>query len=136
MIAAPANMKDKLVGLAKFATDERKCFNFYKNDFVDPDSAYVTHSFIWTKKDELSSGSEYADRAYQKYEAMINVEVFAKNNMGGYVKEYVTCPLVNGSFDLHEASVYKSNSGIQAPAATEPLDVPPATPPLDDHTDK
>lgn len=114
---APANMKDKLVGVVTFASDERRCFNFHKADFIDPDSAYVRDSFIWTKKNELSIGSKYPDPAYQKYEAMINVEVLAKNRMGGYVKEYVTCPLVNGSFNSDEAFMYKSER--DTPAAVE-----------------
>ena len=50
---APANMKDKLIGLIEFNSDARKCFNFHKEDFIDPDSAYLDSSYVWTKKDEL-----------------------------------------------------------------------------------
>ena len=46
-------MKDKLIGVATFASNERQCFNFHKDDFTDPDSAYLVSSFVWTKQDEL-----------------------------------------------------------------------------------
>lgn len=116
---APANMKDKLIGIVQFTTDERQCFNLYKDDFTDPDSAYVSDSFVWSKQDEIKTGTEYPDPVYDKYDATITVEVFAKNRMGGYVKEYVKCPLVNGHFDSHEAFIYKTS-----PTPVEQLAVP------------
>lgn len=119
-ILAPANIKDKLIGVATFATNERQCFNFHKSDFNDPDSAYLEDSFIWTKEDELSSvGQALAREAYLKHDAILNIKVRAKNRMGAYVQEYVECPLVNGRFDESAAASLSTDPLASLPAVVE-----------------
>jgi hypothetical protein len=133
-ILAPANMKDKLIGVATFATNERQCFNFHKKYFIDPDSAYFESSYILTRKDKLESYKElnlYTDPAFDKYEAMLNIQVKAKNHMGGYVTEHVECPIINGRFNEFEADSNRRNPEAlfeRAPAAAEAA---PAALPVD-----
>ena len=98
---APAAMKDKLIGLTTFATNERRCFNFHKDDFNDPDSAYIDHSFI-SQKDNRSHA--FLSREYKE---MLQVKVRVKNQMGAYDWDYVSCPLVEGKFDETASRLYK-----------------------------
>lgn len=141
---APAQTKDKIIGLASFATDERRCFNYHRSSFVDPESAYVADSYIWTKENELHSMKVVAspgdniedmmDQVFKKYDAILRVNAYAKNRMGGYVSETVECPLIDGHFDEHAAFMYKYdkkelNALPVAPAAEAlPDDRPMAAP--------
>jgi hypothetical protein len=108
-----------VIGVFTFATDERRCFNFHKKDFIDPESAYLDSSFIWTKKDEQETAKEHASSVFDNYEAVLNVKVFARNRMGGYVSNYLECPLVNGHFDEHAAFMFQYESTPQAAPAAE-----------------
>lgn len=105
--AGPAYLKDRIRGVVTFATDERRCFSFHKDDFKDPETAYVESSYVWTKANETKSSQYYTDPVFTKYDAVIKVKVRAKNAMGGYVSEHVECPLVNSSFDEYAASMHR-----------------------------
>jgi len=90
--------RDRIVGLVAFATDERKCFNYYKDDdyFKDPDSAYIDSSTILTKKNDKEELKLYYPHILDKkssFNSIIEVNVFAKNSMGGYVSDKIECPL-------------------------------------------
>ncbi len=104
---APAHVKDRVVGAATFATNERQCFEYYRKDFNDPDSAYLVGSRIWTRDDERQYNAAKPDRIFETYEAMLTVEARAKNKMGGYVQVSLGCPLVHGEFDDLAAGIYR-----------------------------
>ena len=94
-VVAPANMKDKVVGVMTFASAERQCFNYHKeNYFKDPDSAYIENGFIRTKEEV-----EINPSAFVEFDSYVILNVQAKNSMGGYGSELITCPLLNDRFD-------------------------------------
>jgi TPR repeat protein len=92
-------MKDKVVGLITFSSAERQCFNYYKDNFKDADTAYIKGSSILTKKTglEIMGGNPY--EIYEKFDSYVVVNVQAKNSMGGYGSELIKCPLVDNRFD-------------------------------------
>lgn len=106
-LLAPAAIKDRLVGLATFNTDERQCFNLYKEHLNDPESAYLEKSFVWTKEWEAKYRGVNPDPIYKKYDSVLKVQIRAKNRMGGYVDQWVQCPLLNGRFDRHTTEMYR-----------------------------
>jgi len=114
LLFASAPAKDHLVGLVTFATDERQCFNLYKEDFYDPATAYVEESFVWTKaKEEQMSKPSLRNPLYYKYDTVLNVKVHAKNRMGGYVVNWLVCPLLNGRFDRHTVEMYRIDEDMK-----------------------
>ena len=124
VILAPANMKDKLIGVATFATNERQCFNFHKKYFIDPDSAYVDSSYVQSRKEQLEikkSVGFYIDHDFDKYGAMMYLKVKAKNAMGGYVTENVECPIVSGSFNKFAAESNRQNPEPILEPGAEPM---------------
>ena len=100
-VLAPAYMKDKFSGIITFASNERKCFNFYKVNFSDPDTAYVENSHI------SHLDNRYLAILSKEYEEMIHVKVRMKNQVGAYDSDYVSCPLVDGKFNERAAVSYK-----------------------------
>jgi hypothetical protein len=98
-VVAPANMKDKVVGLISFASADRLCFNYYKNEkdyFKDPDSAYIESSRILTKKDDKEELRQYpVVLKEEEYDSVVQIKVRAHNSMGGYVSDNIYCPLNN-----------------------------------------
>lgn len=98
-IVAPAYMKDKVVGLITFPSAERQCFNYHKDNFKDPDTAYIKVSSILTKNEGMAimGGNPY--EIYEKFDSYVVVNVQAKNSMGGYGSELIKCPLVDNRFD-------------------------------------
>lgn len=104
---APKYQKDKVVGLLTAATDERKCFNFYKDSLKDPESAYLVDSYTWTKENEMEYASGTPDPVFKEYDAVLRVKIQAKNGFGAYGSLTVECPLKNGKFDRHYASVWQ-----------------------------
>lgn len=122
-VVAPAPMKDKVVGLITFASVERQCFNYYKNEddyFKDPDSAYIQSSKILTKKDNYRELKQYVlpprdkteGRIKGNYDSVVVVRVMSKNSMGGYGGDDIYCALDDGRFDgfqyLLDKSAYES----------------------------
>lgn len=100
-LLAPPNIKDRAIGVVTFATSERRCFNFYKPEFNDPNSAYVESSYVWSRENAKSVGS--GEFTYETYDAILRVKTRAKNLMGGYGSEVIECPLINGKFDRNAA---------------------------------
>lgn len=100
---APEYQKDKVVGIFSSGSDERKCFNFYKDDFKDPSSAYFVNSYIWSKENELKYSKPNYDPIFDKYDSILRVEAQAKNGFGAYGPVHVECPLVDGKFNKHAA---------------------------------
>ena len=100
-LLAPPNIKDRAISVVTFATSERQCFNFYKPDFNDPDSAYVESSYVWSRENAKSVGSD--EFTYETYDAVLRVKTRAKNLMGGYGSDVIECPLINGKFDKSAA---------------------------------
>ena len=99
-VVAPANMKDKVVGLLNFASAERQCFNYHKeNYFKDPDSAYIESGLIRTRKEEMEIKGRNSLAIFEKFDSVVMVNVQAKNSMGGYGSELIMCPLVDDRFD-------------------------------------
>lgn len=99
-VVAPANMKDKVVGLLTFASAERQCFNYNKEYyFKDPDSAYIENGFIRTKNEEMEIKGRNSLAIFEKFDSVVMVNVQAKNSMGGYGSELIMCPLVDNRFD-------------------------------------
>lgn len=107
VLLAPPQYKDKIIGLATFYTDERKCFNHHKETLKDPSSAYLVSSFIHTKELEKSIRPNNMDPAFDKYDEILYVKIQAKNVFGAYGSMYVECPLVNGKFSDHEAFMHR-----------------------------
>jgi len=97
MLFAPPNIKDHVIGVVSFASSERQCFNFHKEDFNDPYSAYIESSYVWSRKDE--NGSVGRDSVFGEYDAVLRIKARAKNKMGGYVSENIECPLIKGKFN-------------------------------------
>lgn len=97
MFFAPDYQRDKVVAIFTASSDERKCFNFHKDHFKDPSTAYLVDSYIRTKEEELESSN--MDPLFNDYEAVLTVKAQAKNGYGAYGPIYVECPLVNGKFD-------------------------------------
>ncbi|MDP1771088.1 MAG: hypothetical protein Q8L15_02295 [Methylobacter sp.] len=94
-VVAPALMKDKIVGVFTYASADRQCFNYYKNQekyFNDPDSAYIESSHILTKEHDETELTKYSE-AILAYKSIVQVKVFALNRMGGYVSDDIICPL-------------------------------------------
>ena len=123
-ILAPANMKDKMMGVATFATNERQCFNFHKKYFIDPDSAYLDSSYVQSRKEQLEfkkSMGFYIDPDFDKYGAMMYLQIKARNSMGGYVTENVECPIVSGSFNEFAAESNRHNPESLIGPGAEPM---------------
>ncbi len=104
---APKYQKDKVVGLLTAATDERKCFSFHKNSLKDPESAYLVDSYTWTKENEMKYASGSSSPVFKEYDAVLRVKLQAKNGFGAYGSLTVECPLKNGKFDRHYASMWQ-----------------------------
>ena len=104
---APDYQKDKLVGLVTAGTDERKCFNLYKEDFRDPSTAYLVDSYIWTREDELKYLPNNIAPVFEEHEAVLRVSAQAKNGFGAYGQVYLECPLKDGRFDRHTAAMWR-----------------------------
>lgn len=98
-LLAPPHLKDKLIGVATFATAERQCFNYRKKSFNDPFAAYVDSSHIWTKESELRTRAKEPDPIFEEFDAVISVKVYVKNRVGAYSMDFIRCPLVDGRFD-------------------------------------
>lgn len=98
-VVAPANMKDKVVGLVTFASADRLCFNYYKNEkdyFKDPDSAYIESCRILTKTDNKEELRQYPVVLKDaKYDSVVQIKVRAHNGMGGYVSDNIYCAINN-----------------------------------------
>ena len=109
---APEYMKDRVLGVATFATSERRCFNFHKPDFKDPETAYLEESYVWSKDDHANYGGSEND-TFSKYDAVIRVKVRAKNSMAAYTSEYIECPLIRGSFDNHAAFMHRMETRLR-----------------------
>ena len=110
-VTAPALMKDKVIGLATFASAERKCFNYYKhkNDyFKDPDSAYIESSRILTKEANLSELGKYGSLFLKndEYISVVEINVYSKNSMGGYGKDKIYCPLTKSLYTENDEDNY------------------------------
>ena len=103
---APNYLKDKVVGFSTIGKNDRKCFNYHKEYFKDPETAYFVDSYIWSKEDELKY-SKKTDKVFEKYDSVVRVEVQAKNGFGAYGKTYVECPLVDGKFNDHAAFMHR-----------------------------
>lgn len=112
-VFAPAHVKDRVVGVATFATNERQCFNFNKKGFGDPDTAYLVSSRIWTRENEQEYNKDKPDPIFEKYESVLMVEARAKNPMGGYVSVSLGCPLVHGEFNDMAAGIYRFEKAFQ-----------------------
>ncbi|MGA7179246.1 MAG: hypothetical protein WBX11_06630 [Thiobacillaceae bacterium] len=115
-LLAPANVRDRAIGLLTFASSERQCFNYHKKDFNDPDSAYVDSSYVSTRKIENER-------------VLLRVKVKAKNLMGGYVTEYVECALVRGNVD--ESATEMARLEEKYPGAAEGAAPAPGPAPTD-----
>lgn len=107
-LIGPNYQKDKIVGIFTALNTDRKCFNFYKEYFKDPETAYFVDSYIWSKEDALKY-SRKLDKVFEKYDSVVRVEVQAKNGFGAYGQLYIECPLVNGDFDRHAAFMHRLN---------------------------
>lgn len=105
-VIGPNYQKDKIVGIFTAANSDRKCFNFYKEYFKDPETAYFVDSYIWSKESELKYSNK-PNKVFDKYDAVVRVEVQAKNGFGAYGKLYIECPLVEGKFDEHAAFMHR-----------------------------
>ncbi|ASP47130.1 hypothetical protein [Cognaticolwellia beringensis] len=106
----PPYQKDKIIGVFTAGQSDRKCFNFHKQYYKDPETAYFVDSYVWSKENELSTGTKYPDPAFEKYDTLIRVEVQAKNGFGAYIKEFIECPLIDGKFDDYEALIHRINN--------------------------
>jgi hypothetical protein len=104
---APRYQRDKFIGLITAGTDERKCFNFHKDTFKDPESAYVVDSYVWTKENEMKYGASSPNPVFKEYDAVLRVRLQAKNGFGAYGSMVVECPLKNGKFDRHYAAMWQ-----------------------------
>ena len=107
---APGLYKDKLVGLATFNSDERKCFNHYKEALKNPSSAYLISSYILKKETLKGMAKEKLEEEFGEYDAILKVKLQAKNGFGAYGAMYVGCPLVNGKFNDNETFLYRTRS--------------------------
>ena len=107
-IVVPNYQKDKVVGIFTATNSDRKCFNFYKEYFKDPETAYFVDSYVWSKESELKY-SKKPEKVFEKYDAVVRVEVQAKNGFGAYGKSYIECPLVDGKFNEHAAFMHRLN---------------------------
>jgi hypothetical protein len=106
-VVAPTPMKDKIIGLFTFASAERKCFNYYKNDyFKDPDSAYIDSSRILTREHDGVELEQYP-LLDVKYKSVVQIKVLARNSMGGYAVSDIMCPLEeNNTFWENSTTIY------------------------------
>ncbi len=102
----PNYQKDKIIGIFTASNSDRQCFNFYKEHFKDPETAYFVDSYVWSKESELEY-SKNPDKVFEKYDAVVRVDVQAKNGFGAYGKLYIECPLVDGKFDDHAAFMHR-----------------------------
>lgn len=99
-VVSPENIKDKIIGLLTFASNERQCFNYYKNDkdyFKDPDSAYIVSSVILEKS--YNGNSDHHEHLEELkdliYDSILRLKVRARNSIGGYATDNIDCPLLN-----------------------------------------
>src|SRR5690606_38521669 len=105
-LLGPNYLKYKVVGGLTVGKNDRKCFNYHKEYFKGPETAYFVDSYIWSKEDELRY-SKNPDKVFEEYGSVMRVEVQAKNGFGAYGKTYVECPLVDGKFDEHAAFMHR-----------------------------
>ena len=117
-VIAPAPMKDKVIGLVTSLSAERQCFNYYKDDkqyFTDPDSAYIESSRLLTKESNIDELSKYpVALKYKYFDSVLEIKVLAHNSLGGYVSDYIHCPLIQGEFDKSDQSEYTSDQKINS----------------------
>ena len=85
-IFAPDYQKDKLAAVFSATKPERQCFNYYKNTFKQPDTAYFVKVVATMPSDS------------QAYEQIMKIEAKSKNILGEYNTFYPECALENGEF--------------------------------------
>lgn len=99
---APAYQKDKVLAVFTSGTNERQCFNYHKNNleaFGDPSTAYLSESYVVTKKSDGVLFRELSGPAFEKYDSLLIVVARAKNSYGAYRRFTLKCVLVNEQFD-------------------------------------
>jgi len=106
-VVAPAYQKDKVIAVFTSGTNARMCFNSYKDELKDPDTAYLTGSRKLTKEQVRKYGADDMDPVYDEYDSILKIEVRAKNGFGAYRKIQRTCPLVDGEFSEDAMLIYR-----------------------------
>lgn len=89
-------------------SNERQCFNFHKNTFKDPYSAYVLGSYTDTKE-TASKFNPNKETRFKDFNEFIVVRVYAKNGFGAYGNIAIECPLIDHSFSETYALIHRSN---------------------------
>lgn len=115
-ISMPINVKDRFYGIATTFTNERMCFNDYKEKQIDSDSAYLVGYRRENKNDSSSSGyfyfpggfSEYSKEDQVKkvlreslkdYQDVATIRFNVKNGYGGYIEKEEICIITSNTFD-------------------------------------
>jgi hypothetical protein len=113
---APAYIKDRVYGLLTFQSNERQCFKFHRSRFNDPDTAYVEGAYVWSKDNETKfPRSPKPNPVFAKYEAVVRVQLRARNSLGAYVPGEIECPLIDGAFNEIEALIHYQEARKRSP---------------------
>lgn len=106
---SPPHIKDRLIGVSTILSNERQCFNFHKDRYKDPHTAYILSSYVKTKEDEIRLNPK-PDIKFEKYDSFIIVITRAKNSFGAYGDLVIECPLIDGQFNETQALIHSINT--------------------------